>query len=138
MKEPQDVVLAFIADYFRWNQAAYEQLQAAGRSEARQRAAMDTSLEEGNQLLGSYFVPGSPDAQQVTFGYPSNHQPDREVVTSVKTTGERSVVKTRLTQLFGSVEMKMDHTFRLRRVEGHWRIESIKRKVAGDKGAGGE
>ncbi len=132
MDDPRTLVEAFIADYFRWNQEAYQRYESPHRlrlrGQARDKAhrqAMEAAREEYAALLARYCRPGF-EGQSISFGSSSMHDPGREVVVSVKPRGDRCVVRTRSTEVVAGTELVNDYEYRLTRSEDRWYLESLK------------
>jgi hypothetical protein len=120
VSEPADVVLEYIDAYYRWNEAAEQQkLRLISRL-----ITIHEIMQQAADLLAPYFLAASYQ-RPGSFGYPSMHEPGREVVQSVQLDGEQCVVITRLTQNFGTAVFELDYEYHLRRDGDRWLIERI-------------
>jgi hypothetical protein len=128
--EPTAVVLAFIADHHRWNAASRERDRLAGRSAARQRAAVEATEQEWAAVLARYCRPGFA-GQPIAYGIPPLHDPGCEAVVSVRPRGDRCLVRTRKVYEVGGVGMVQEFEYRLSRADGRWFLESVRCIVDG-------
>jgi hypothetical protein len=132
VQEPAAVVLAFIADHFRWNTAAHQRSERSRRSEAAGAESMEVAEHEYAALLARYCRPGFV-GEPIAFGIPPLHDPAHEAVVSARLRGERCFVRTRLTRDIAGVQMVQDFEYRLSRAEGRWYLESVKCVVGGGR-----
>lgn len=127
MDEAKVLMESFIADYFGWNAAALERHERSSHSDAGLFAAVQYSKKEYADLIGRYCRPGFV-AQPISYGIPPQHNPEVEVIVSIRPRGDRCLVKTRLTELN---ERDQDFEYRLSRSNERWFLESVKCVVSG-------
>ena len=128
MDDPQSVVRAFIADYFRWNREAMQRDEHLPRRGRAAEVARERSSELARQgyaaLLGKYCRSGF-EGESIAYGTDSLHDPASEVVSGTPR-GDLCLARTRMTSLVVNVEMVTDFEYQLTRSEGWWYLESVK------------
>jgi hypothetical protein len=127
MSEPTDVVLSFIADYCRWNNAALKRQDRAEGSEKREEKADRDTAREWAALIKKYCRSGFK-GESIAYGMPSMHDPAAEKVVSAKPRGDGCVVKTTSTD---SDDFTQDFEYRLSRGKTRWYLESVKVVIDG-------
>lgn len=121
-QDPAALVLAFIADYDRWNAAANARLDKAGEPDAAINRATKAAERDDRALLAKYCRPGFT-GEPVAFGTPSLHPAGSETVVSCAPRGGRCLVRTRTAEdEFGVV---VDFEYRLSRADERWYLERV-------------
>lgn len=118
--EPKALVLAFIADYEAWNRYANE----AHTRDPRSGKGMAAAESAYATLTGKFCIPGHRH-QPIAFGNKSTHTSENEVIVSVDSTGDTSVVKTRHTKKVGTLSLTDDYEYHLKKANGRWFIVSV-------------
>jgi hypothetical protein len=118
--EPDEFVRAFITDYERWNQFAYqlsEKLPYTYLGDAAKTSAYLTTMGK--------FCPPGHKYQPIAFGSDSLHDNAREVVVGAERTADACVVKTRHTKVISNTTLVSDFEYHLRRTGERWFLTSL-------------
>jgi hypothetical protein len=76
------------------------------------------------KLIEKYCRPNHK-AECSSFGSPSNHHPDNEIIVSVETVNKKSAVKTKNTYDYGYGTLVFDYEFHLSYKNERWYLEKI-------------
>jgi hypothetical protein len=125
MNDPQALVESFIADYFRWNEAAMQRRDRAGDSDDGFFAAMETAKQEYAALIERYCRPGF-EPQPVSFGTPPKHDLACESILSVTPKGATCRIKTKMVDPPRMGGMTSDYVYQLAEEGDRWYLESVK------------
>lgn len=123
-------MLAFIADFKRWNAAAHERSERAGKSDALQLESMEVAKQEYAELLARYCQPGFV-GEPISFGTPPMHDPDCEFVVTTAFSGDSCLVQTRMISEVTGVEMVDEFKYSLLCNNGYWYVDSVKCMIDG-------
>lgn len=117
---PQDIleiVKGYIADYYRWNQAA----MAAGTPGDLDEATT-LQVEKANKaVIDKWFGPGS-DPQSYSYGTESAHDPARETIIGATISGDTAVVYSTHGGKY-SGEDRFEYHFA--KADGAWKLKKI-------------
>ncbi len=125
--DPSALVNEFIADYFRWNDAAHRRDEELppGHSDEDSEQAMVEAEEEYATLLEKYCRPGF-QGESIAYGTIPLHDPSCETIVSVKPRGKRCVIKTTKTYKIANLDMMNHYEQHLSQTDDRWHLESVK------------
>jgi hypothetical protein len=118
MRAPEAVVKDFIADYCQWNDRWYARCKGNEHS----LKLLAESQAEYADLLSRYCRPGFKGQPAASFGTPSDHRPDTEIIKEIILNGSHAVVRTTETDPIG---IKSDYEYSLTFDDGRWFLEAV-------------
>ena len=85
-KSPEELTLAFIKDYFEWNEYAVRTDKVSG--------GKGSGIERNyRKIIRKYCIPGK-DYQGVAYGSVSNHHPEHEKIVDKEIGASKAIIKT--------------------------------------------
>lgn len=119
MKTPQQIVLAFIEDYFNWNALATRLCDK--EEHADDGDPLDKAEQKYQELIGRYCLPGF-EAEPIAFGTESSHDPALEVIVEAHIHQDTAIIKSKHTNASGFIS---DYEYRLTRQGDRWYLDAV-------------
>ncbi|MDG1572493.1 hypothetical protein OZ410_09210 [Robiginitalea sp. M366] len=113
---PEQLTLAFIQDYYDWNQYAFRTDEGIGSNEK----AIEKKYR---QIIRKYCIPNK-DYQGITFGSESNHHPEHEQIVGTDVGALKTIVKTHFNDPKHPYSFA-DYEYHFLLSKGKWLLEEV-------------
>ncbi|WP_345276747.1 hypothetical protein [Litoribaculum gwangyangense] len=113
---PEELTLAFIKDYYEWNEYAFRTDRGNGSN--------DAEIERNyRKIIRKYCIP-QKDYQGITFGSESSHHPEYEKIVTTDSKESKVIIKTHFNDPNHPYSIA-DWEYHFLFIKGKWLLEEV-------------